>query len=437
MEAMLSEFDYFTPAIVQSAIVAEYDDMISPVNAINPDAANALNTIEFNIPGANDLYRDLNNSYLMLKLKLVAAAGTDLAADVKAAPTNLPLHSLFSTVSVTMCGKEITEKDTLYPYRAYLETLLSYEDSVLATRFVAEGWAKDQQGVMENLTLVVADNLPNPNSGFVARQKLIAASRPFVLVGRPHVDLFHQNLDIPPNCGMTLKLVPGPKAFSLMEISTGSSKYVLLEAKLFVRTKRACPELVVAHKEMLQKGNMRFPMNRVTVTKHGIATGFKSTTIPLNFPAKLPKRVFIAFVANTASSGALAENPYNFKHFGLESLGLTVNGVPLPATGLEMDYATGNYQRAYLNTLAALGLDNDNRSISLTPTDFANGFAIYGFKIAPGPVDGTVHTTANSVGSIVVNATFAAALLVNVDMIVYAETPAVLEIDKLSSVTVV
>ena len=123
----MSEFDYFAPTVIQSAIVAEYDDMISPVNALNTDAANPLNTIEFNIPGANDLYRDLNNSYLMITIKLVDKDGVALADTVKAAPVNLPMHSLFSTVSLTLCGKGTTEKDTMYPYRAYLETLLSHE----------------------------------------------------------------------------------------------------------------------------------------------------------------------------------------------------------------------------------------------------------------------------------------------------------------------
>ena len=79
MEAMLSEFDYFTPTIVQSAVVGEYDDAISTVNAINPTTSTGLNTLEFNIPGAADLYRDLNNSYLMVKVKIVKSDGADLS----------------------------------------------------------------------------------------------------------------------------------------------------------------------------------------------------------------------------------------------------------------------------------------------------------------------------------------------------------------------
>jgi hypothetical protein len=433
---MLSEFDYFTPTLIQSCIVAEYDEMISPTGAINPDAAAPLNTIEFNIPGAADLYRDLNNSYLMMKLKLVVAAGTDVAADVKAAPTNLPLHSMFSNVSVTLCGKEISEKDSLYPYRAYLETLLTYEKGVLDTRCVAEGWAKDDADQMDNLTLAVAGGVA-PNSGFVARQKLVASSRVFTLVGRPHVDLFHQSLDIPPNCPITIKFTPSPRAFSLMEANNGTDKFLLMEAKLFVRTKKASPELVLAHKETLQKSNMRFPMNRVTVTKHGVAAGFKSVSVPLNFPSKLPKRMFIGLVANTACTGTLAENPFNFKPFGVENISITVNGVQIPAPGLQTDFATKDYWRAYVNTLASLELDNGNRAITLTGSDFASGFTVFGFKIAPGPVDGVIFNAANNTGSIVVNATFSAALTANVDMIVYAETPSTIEIDKLSSVTIV
>ena len=430
MEAMLSEFDYFTPTVIQSAIVGEYDDVISPVNAINPTAATGLNTLEFNIPGAADLYRDLNNSYLMIKIRVTNADNTALGGTDAVAPVNLTLHSLFSNVSVTLCGKEISEKDTLYPYRAYLETLLTYNAHVLKTRMGAEGWSKDVAAKIDDVTVA------GGNTGFAARQKLAGSSPAVILVGRPHVDLFHQQLDLRPNCGLTLKLTPSPTAFHLMEAGTGSSKVVLLEARLFVRTKKVAPELVLAHKDMLQKGSMRFPLNRVTVNKYGIASGFKSISIPMNFPAKLPKRLFMGLVSNAATTGARNKNPFNFQHYKLQDLTLTVNGVQVPMNGLEMDFETKDFMRAYLNTLQALGIDTDNRAIDITPDEFGGGFTIYGFKVAPGPVDGAVHTVANSVGSIVANLTFADVLGENVDLIVLAETPAVLEIDKPTSVTI-
>ena len=366
----------------------------------------------------------------MIKIRVTKTDTTALAGTDAVAPVNLTLHSLFSSVSVRLCGKKISEKDTLYPYRAYLETLLTYNAHVLKTRMGAEGWSKDVAANIDDVTVA------GGNTGFAARQKLAGSSPAVILVGRPHVDLFHQPLDLPPNCGLTLKLTPSPTAFHLMEASTGTSKVVLLEARLFVRTKKVAPELVLAHKDMLQKGSMRFPLNRVTVNKYGIASGFKSISIPMNFPAKLPKRLFMGLVSNAATTGARNKNPFNFQHYKLQDLTLTVNGVQVPMNGLEMDFETKDFMRAYLNTLQALGIDTDNRAIDITPDEFGGGFTIYGFKVAPGPVDGAVHTVANSVGSIVANLTFADVLGENVDLIVLAETPAVLEIDKLTSVTI-
>jgi len=437
MESMLSEFDYFTPTILQSAIVSEYDEAISPVNTIGP-AGNALGQFEFNIPGAPDLYRDLNNSYLMLSLKLVDANGGNLGGQAAVAPVNLALHSMFTNVSLKLCGKDITDKDSLYPYRAYLETLLTFDEEVLKTRAIAEGWSKDEGATMNNATFVGAQGQPDPNAGFIARQKLISGSRTYTLVGRPHLDLFHQALDIPPDCPMTIKFNPAPVAFSFIGlIAHAAVRVLVMAATLYVRTKLACPELILAHKQMLETCNMRIPHNRVTVSSYGIAQGFTAATISLNFPTKLPKRIFIGLVANTAAAGVITENPFNFQNFGLTSIHLKANGKQVPADGLTMDYATGDYQRAYLNTLATLGLDNSNRAVSLTPAEFAQGFNLYGFKLAPGPIDGTVFSTANGAGSLVVCMKFAAGLAAAVDMIVFAETPAILEIDKLSQAILV
>ena len=232
---------------------------------------------------------------------------------------------------------------------------------------------------MESLHLATGSG-NTANSGFAARVKAAPESAAWVLIGRPHVDLFHQPLDLPPNCGLTLKLTPSASAFHIMEASNGTSKVILLEARLFVRTKKVAPELVLAHKEMLQKGNMRFPLNRVTVSRYGIATGFTSVSIPMNFPAKLPKRLFIGLVSNVASTGQRDRNPFNFQNFGLKDLNLTVNGVQLPMNGLQMDYATNDYTRAYINTLQALGLDTDNRAIDTSHQDFGGGYTISRFQ---------------------------------------------------------
>ena len=136
---MLCEFHYFTPTILLSSIIHEYDEPVAPLNSSNLIAGNTLGTLEFVITPATDLYRDLNNSTLELKIKVVTEAGANLGANDAVAPTNLMLHSLFDTVSINLCGRDVTLSDSLYLYRAYLETLLTYNQSVLETRAVGEG----------------------------------------------------------------------------------------------------------------------------------------------------------------------------------------------------------------------------------------------------------------------------------------------------------
>ena len=52
--------------------------------------------------------------------------GNDLADDAAVGAVNLFLHSLFSQVDISLNGTLITASTNTYPYRAMLETLLSY-----------------------------------------------------------------------------------------------------------------------------------------------------------------------------------------------------------------------------------------------------------------------------------------------------------------------
>ena len=95
---------------------------------------------------------------------------------------------------------------------------------------------------MSSVTFAAQANQPDPNSGFVTRQKIIRGSRPFTLVGRPHIDLFHQNLDIPPCCPITIKFTPAKSTFAFVgAVAHIGVKVMMLGAKLYVRSKKVAP----------------------------------------------------------------------------------------------------------------------------------------------------------------------------------------------------
>jgi hypothetical protein len=207
MESMLTEFDYFTPIIPQSSVIHEYDEPIAPFNSAGV-VGNTIGPLEFNITPKTDLYRDLSSSVLELKITVVTAAGGDLDANDAIAPTNLMLHSLSDNVSINLCGRDITQNDSLYPYRAYPDTLLTHYQSMLETRAVGQGWSKDKHDIMNSVASTAVDGQSDQNPGWAARRKLMAASRVFTLIVRPHLDLFHQDLDLLPGCPMTIRFTP-------------------------------------------------------------------------------------------------------------------------------------------------------------------------------------------------------------------------------------
>jgi hypothetical protein len=98
-----------------------------------------------------------------------------------------------------------------------------------------------------------------------------------------------------------------------------------------------------------------------------------------------------------------------------------------------MNFASGNYIDGYIRTLEALGLDEGEKSLQLTPTEWANDFTIFAIKLASGPVGQGVRSIVPS-GSASLSLVFAEALTEAVDVVMMLETQATLEIDHLRNV---
>ena len=114
-------------------LLNEFDREFAPLASLQQGAP-----IEFMVIGADQLYLDLNESLLLVRIKITNADNSDIEADT-AGPLNLTLHSLFSQMSVEFNGKPVSEPNHLYPYRAYLETLLNNSKEIQHTRLLCEG----------------------------------------------------------------------------------------------------------------------------------------------------------------------------------------------------------------------------------------------------------------------------------------------------------
>ena len=128
-EEITSEVDLFGSIMQQNIIENEFNREYAPLDTIQHGAP-----IEFIVNGSNDLYLDLNNSRLHVLAKITNADGSNIGANT-AGPINLTLHLMFREISVELNGRNVSDTSPLYPYRAYLETLLNFSKETQDTRF--------------------------------------------------------------------------------------------------------------------------------------------------------------------------------------------------------------------------------------------------------------------------------------------------------------
>ena len=196
------EVDLFAPTLQQSIITDDFDQEYLPVNSIQPGAP-----IEFLIKIAHNFYLDLDESRFIVRAKITIANGTEMDNNVRAASVNLLLHSLFREISATLNDTPASGQIPLYPYRAYMETILNYSEETQTTRLLSEGRAKVTAEQM------AVTDYAGANTGLRNRATRFAANAVIELVNRPHLDIFHQSLIIPPGISLRIKLLHSANQF--------------------------------------------------------------------------------------------------------------------------------------------------------------------------------------------------------------------------------
>ena len=105
------------------------------------------------------------------------------------------------------------------------------------------------------------------------------------------------------------------------------------------------------------------------------------------------------------------------------------NGREVLVKPLQPNFETGQYIRSYVNLFSATGKHAQDEGNELTRDDFGNGYTFFGFDLTPDACDGScLHKVQK--GNLRIEIHFAEALTQTVNVIVYAEFEAVLEIDK-------
>ena len=318
----------------------------------------------------------------------------------------------------------VTPSSNTYPFRAYVETLLSYGAEAKKTQLTSQLWYKDTAGHMD------ATQENGGNAGLARWRRHIVGSRVVEMMGRLHVDLFMQDRFLLNGVTVRVRLVRSKDTFSLMAGGANPDyKVCIVDAVLFVRKAVLSPTVQIAHIQALTKGTAKYPLRPVDCKVYSIAQGAMSHTHDNLFLGTLPKRIILWCVDNDAFNGTFEKNPFHAKNNGINFLAIYVDGRQVPAKPLQPNFETGHYIRSYVNLFSATGKHAQDEGNELTRDDFGNGYTFFGFDLTPDGCDGgCLHLVQK--GNLRIEIHFAEALAQTVNVIVYAEFEAVLEIDK-------
>ena len=176
---------------------------------------------------------DLANTYLFVRAKVTKPDDLDLDTDNAVGPVNNWLHSLFSQVDVYLNDTLVTPSTNTYPYRAYIETALSYGADAKETQLTSQLWYKDTAGRMNSVALADDDTA---NVGFKNRRNYMTRIRVFEMMGRLHLDMFLQDRFLLNGVDVKIRLVRSKDAFALMAGGANHDyKVNILDASVFAR----------------------------------------------------------------------------------------------------------------------------------------------------------------------------------------------------------
>lgn len=357
-------------ALFQSlpVLTSEEESYFIKLNPVTSLQLEAPLLFEYDIP--ENFFADPTQLYLYLKCKIVdsdhkviskPAADADIPDKAQVYPISYFANTCFSNVEMFLNNSQIGSSNNLYPYRAYMESALSFDKETKSTQLAMAMYHPDTKKVDFDEKLTSKDY---ENKGAKKRWLLSRYSASFETFSKLHLDLCAQNKYILNRTNMKIKCYRATNNFALMAKDNDEKyKIVFEEAFLYLRIVRLRESLRLGIEANLLKMPAKYPMKKVEARFFTHSANTSNLSEQNLFSGNLPTRVVIGLVSTLALDGKNTLSPFNFKHYEMQNIELRVNGRALPTPdGINLDIANKLYTQAYASIFLGSGGFFENSS---------------------------------------------------------------------------
>lgn len=434
-QCALSELDIFASPPVQSSIVKSRWVEYTPT--VNYDKGKSA--IIINIVGTPGEYIDLSNLFTYARLTITSADSTTKIKDTdEIGPINYLLNTLFKQVDVRL-NNTLVSSASPYAYRAIIEAQLNHGTDTKLTTLRSGLWVDDTPGQLDTLNFKAVKEETSAsatstaaaaavNNGLIARRSHFL-EKTVEVYGRPHIDIVNVNKFLPDNISVELKFNKNSDEFLLLGNKAGY-RVNIDEFLVSVRKVELSTETLLAQAMALEKKSAYLEINRVEVKTMSIAAANSSVTLENIITGFLPQRIILGMVEQEAFEGNIAKNPFNFQHFDLSELNVTIDGnnTPYQPFVFDFDKDKPRYIRGY-QTL--IGLDDNSPIINnITPEQYTKGLTLVALNLSQDGCINNDHINPERRGNLRIKFSFSKALPKAITVILYCEHQSSIGVSK-------
>lgn len=403
-------------------------DMLSGRTVVyHSNLGNTHGPYEFTVESDGPEYISLPQTRLLGRVKITRSTGyaTEAAETEgkKLGICNLLPSALFQQVLVELNSQLITDSSAkMYPYKAYLETLLSYGSDATDSHLQTSRWWPDTAdhftqtaaAAGADAAAIAAHKEVYEKSGFYCRSNwlqpqgtLPAKSYNLDFCTPIFTDFFRINRLLPDKCQLRIKFDRGMDSFPIICDDNIGYNIEITDLQLHIRKVNLSERIRKHHENLFIKRSAVFPIHRTVMSSYVLPTGITSYIIPRVIKGQLPKTVILGLINSRSFNGDQKYNPFKFEHAGLTQINLRVDGVSVPARPYKSDFTAKSefYCEPYAGLMNSLGYDGDNRGCNIGHHEYANGYTLFGFDLSPDQCSG-FHKHEKHSGTVDVEMTF-------------------------------